>query len=169
MKKIASTADPLWYKDAIIYELHVRAFADSNNDGIGEQTGCNDLQRDAACSRFLWRRLLRLRLLRFGLAWPPWRALRSEPKLHNCALSFQPSGLRAETGVLSAFIGVNRRPISFFPNDRTGNRRALIWCNVLQRDAPNSLAPGQTLLNATQCNATAKQRNHSIGRRGRQG
>ena len=26
--------DPLWYKDAIIYELHVRAFADSNDDGI---------------------------------------------------------------------------------------------------------------------------------------
>ncbi|MFZ2024374.1 MAG: maltose alpha-D-glucosyltransferase [Terracidiphilus sp.] len=39
MKKIASTADPLWYKDAIIYELHVRAFADSNNDGIGDFPG----------------------------------------------------------------------------------------------------------------------------------
>ena len=23
-------SDPLWYKDAVIYELHVRAFADSN-------------------------------------------------------------------------------------------------------------------------------------------
>ena len=31
--------DPLWYKDAIIYELHVRAFADSNNDGIGDFPG----------------------------------------------------------------------------------------------------------------------------------
>ncbi|MGA2633270.1 MAG: maltose alpha-D-glucosyltransferase [Terracidiphilus sp.] len=39
MKKIASTTDPLWYKDAIIYELHVRAFADSNNDGIGDFPG----------------------------------------------------------------------------------------------------------------------------------
>ena len=39
MKKIASTADPLWYKDAIIYELHVRAFTDSNNDGIGDFPG----------------------------------------------------------------------------------------------------------------------------------
>ena len=39
MKKIASTSDPLWYKDAIIYELHVRAFADSNNDGIGDFPG----------------------------------------------------------------------------------------------------------------------------------
>mgnify|MGYP000010568014 CR=1 FL=1 len=24
-----------WYKDAVIYELHVRAFHDSNDDGIG--------------------------------------------------------------------------------------------------------------------------------------
>ncbi len=39
MKKVASTADPLWYRDAIIYELHVRAFADSNNDGIGDFPG----------------------------------------------------------------------------------------------------------------------------------
>jgi maltose alpha-D-glucosyltransferase/alpha-amylase len=37
--KIASATDPLWYKDAIIYELHVRAFADSNNDGIGDFPG----------------------------------------------------------------------------------------------------------------------------------
>ena len=28
--------DPLWYKDAIIYQLHVRAFRDSNGDGIGD-------------------------------------------------------------------------------------------------------------------------------------
>ena len=39
MKKIASATDPLWYKDAIIYELHVRAFSDSNNDGIGDLPG----------------------------------------------------------------------------------------------------------------------------------
>ncbi|MGA8156214.1 MAG: maltose alpha-D-glucosyltransferase [Rhodoplanes sp.] len=31
--------DPLWYKDAIIYELHVRAFCDSNGDGIGDFRG----------------------------------------------------------------------------------------------------------------------------------
>ena len=31
--------DPLWYKDAIIYELHVRAFCDSNADGIGDFLG----------------------------------------------------------------------------------------------------------------------------------
>jgi maltose alpha-D-glucosyltransferase/alpha-amylase len=39
LKKIASATDPLWYKDAVIYELHVRAFADSNNDGIGDFPG----------------------------------------------------------------------------------------------------------------------------------
>ena len=37
--KFASTTDHLWYKDAIIYELHVRAFADSNGDGIGDFPG----------------------------------------------------------------------------------------------------------------------------------
>jgi len=31
--------DPLWYKDAIIYELHVRAFCDSNADAIGDFKG----------------------------------------------------------------------------------------------------------------------------------
>jgi maltose alpha-D-glucosyltransferase/alpha-amylase len=34
-----SSADPLWYKDAVIYELHVRAFFDSNGDGIGDFPG----------------------------------------------------------------------------------------------------------------------------------
>jgi maltose alpha-D-glucosyltransferase / alpha-amylase len=31
--------DPLWYKDAIIYELHVRAFYDSDGDGTGDFPG----------------------------------------------------------------------------------------------------------------------------------
>ena len=31
--------DPLWYKDAVIYEVHVRAFFDSNGDGIGDFPG----------------------------------------------------------------------------------------------------------------------------------
>ena len=34
--------DPLWYKDAIIYELHVKAFSDSNNDGIGDFRGLTE-------------------------------------------------------------------------------------------------------------------------------
>ena len=32
-------SDPSWYKDAIIYELHVKAFFDSNQDGIGDFPG----------------------------------------------------------------------------------------------------------------------------------
>jgi maltose alpha-D-glucosyltransferase / alpha-amylase len=39
VRKLGSAADPLWYKDAIIYELHVKAFYDSNNDGIGDFQG----------------------------------------------------------------------------------------------------------------------------------
>ena len=31
--------DPLWYKDALIYELHVRAFMDSDADGSGDFRG----------------------------------------------------------------------------------------------------------------------------------
>jgi maltose alpha-D-glucosyltransferase/alpha-amylase len=31
--------DPLWYKDAVIYEVHIRSFYDSNNDGIGDLRG----------------------------------------------------------------------------------------------------------------------------------
>ena len=34
--------DPLWYKDAIIYQLHVKTFADSNNDGIGDFAGLTE-------------------------------------------------------------------------------------------------------------------------------
>ncbi|KVV44583.1 alpha-amylase [Burkholderia ubonensis] len=33
------TADPLWYKDAVIYQLHVKSFFDANNDGIGDFAG----------------------------------------------------------------------------------------------------------------------------------
>ena len=35
-------SDPLWYKDAIIYEAHVRAFNDSNGDGIGDFPGLTE-------------------------------------------------------------------------------------------------------------------------------
>jgi maltose alpha-D-glucosyltransferase/alpha-amylase len=34
-----SRRDPLWYKDAIIYEVHVRAYADSDGDGRGDFRG----------------------------------------------------------------------------------------------------------------------------------
>jgi len=36
---LMSKSDPLWYKDAIIYELHVKAFFDSNNNGLGDFPG----------------------------------------------------------------------------------------------------------------------------------
>ncbi len=38
-KQPGSSPDPLWYTDAIIYELHVRAFKDSGGDGIGDFGG----------------------------------------------------------------------------------------------------------------------------------
>jgi len=31
--------DPLWYKDAIVYQTHARAFSDSDGDGIGDFRG----------------------------------------------------------------------------------------------------------------------------------
>jgi maltose alpha-D-glucosyltransferase/alpha-amylase len=34
--------DDQWYKDAIVYQLHVKAFADSNNDGIGDFAGLTE-------------------------------------------------------------------------------------------------------------------------------
>ncbi|CAN5746579.1 maltose alpha-D-glucosyltransferase [soil metagenome] len=36
---IALVDDPLWYKDAVIYQAHVRAFFDSNGDGMGDFRG----------------------------------------------------------------------------------------------------------------------------------
>src|SRR2546422_7801044 len=42
MEAVRSMPDPAqahWYKDAIVYELHVRAFQDSNADGIGDLRG----------------------------------------------------------------------------------------------------------------------------------
>ncbi len=31
--------DPLWYKDAVIYQMHVKAFHDANGDGMGDFAG----------------------------------------------------------------------------------------------------------------------------------
>ncbi|HSJ15006.1 MAG TPA: maltose alpha-D-glucosyltransferase [Longimicrobiales bacterium] len=38
-KRRGDVRDPLWYKDAIIYEAHVRAFFDSSADGMGDFRG----------------------------------------------------------------------------------------------------------------------------------
>lgn len=34
--------DPLWYKDAIIYQLHIKSFYDGNGDGIGDFKGLTE-------------------------------------------------------------------------------------------------------------------------------
>ncbi len=39
---LALDDDPLWYKDAVIYELHVRAFRDGNADGVGDFKGLGE-------------------------------------------------------------------------------------------------------------------------------
>ena len=44
MAKITSQPqnDPLWYKDAVIYQLHIKTFYDSNGDGIGDFKGLTE-------------------------------------------------------------------------------------------------------------------------------
>ncbi|MGE5848685.1 MAG: alpha-amylase family glycosyl hydrolase, partial [Candidatus Methylomirabilota bacterium] len=34
--------DALWYKDAVFYELHVKAFQDGNDDGSGDFRGLRE-------------------------------------------------------------------------------------------------------------------------------
>jgi len=34
--------DPLWYKDAVVYEIHIRAFHDSDGDGVGDFPGLTE-------------------------------------------------------------------------------------------------------------------------------
>ncbi len=56
LPQAGSADDPLWYKDAIIYEIHLRAFYDSNADGIGDFPGLTqklDYLRDLGVS-CLW-------------------------------------------------------------------------------------------------------------------
>jgi maltose alpha-D-glucosyltransferase / alpha-amylase len=38
-KAQAAPVDPLWYKDAVIYQLHIKSFFDANNDGVGDFAG----------------------------------------------------------------------------------------------------------------------------------
>ncbi|MBV9490376.1 MAG: maltose alpha-D-glucosyltransferase [Verrucomicrobia bacterium] len=37
--EVTTPAAPLWYKEALIYQVHVKTFSDSNNDGIGDFQG----------------------------------------------------------------------------------------------------------------------------------
>jgi maltose alpha-D-glucosyltransferase/alpha-amylase len=39
---MALADDPLWYKDAVIYQVHVRGFFDQNDDGVGDFTGLTE-------------------------------------------------------------------------------------------------------------------------------
>ena len=38
-KHVPLPPNPLWYKDAVIYQLHVKSFFDSDNDGVGDFPG----------------------------------------------------------------------------------------------------------------------------------
>jgi maltose alpha-D-glucosyltransferase/alpha-amylase len=38
----SAVTDAYWYKDAVIYQLHVKAFNDSNNDGMGDFPGLTE-------------------------------------------------------------------------------------------------------------------------------
>ncbi|HEX6119061.1 MAG TPA: maltose alpha-D-glucosyltransferase [Dongiaceae bacterium] len=37
--EVTTRSNPLWFKSALVYEAHVKAFHDSNNDGIGDFEG----------------------------------------------------------------------------------------------------------------------------------
>ncbi|PWU10273.1 MAG: maltose alpha-D-glucosyltransferase [Verrucomicrobia bacterium] len=39
---MSSEKDPIWFQNAVIYELHVRSFYDSNGDGIGDFRGLRE-------------------------------------------------------------------------------------------------------------------------------
>ncbi|OGA38351.1 MAG: maltose alpha-D-glucosyltransferase [Betaproteobacteria bacterium RIFCSPLOWO2_12_FULL_62_13] len=39
VEEAPAAGDALWYKDAVIYQMHVKAFSDSNDDGIGDFRG----------------------------------------------------------------------------------------------------------------------------------
>ena len=41
-KPVVDRSDPLWYKDAVIYQTHVKSFFDSNNDGVGDFAGLTE-------------------------------------------------------------------------------------------------------------------------------
>ena len=37
--RLQAPGDPLWYEDAVIYQLHIKSFFDANNDGVGDFAG----------------------------------------------------------------------------------------------------------------------------------
>jgi maltose alpha-D-glucosyltransferase/alpha-amylase len=41
-QRLPPIGDPLWYKDAVIYQVHVKSFFDADNDGVGDFAGLLD-------------------------------------------------------------------------------------------------------------------------------
>ena len=41
-QRSTTVSDPLWYKDAIIYQTHVKSFRDENADGYGDFRGLTE-------------------------------------------------------------------------------------------------------------------------------
>lgn len=78
-KDVIDRSDRLWYKDAIVYQLHVKAFFDSNDDGIGDFAG-------------LTQKLDYLRSLGVTVLW---------------LLPFSPSPLRDDGYDISDYRGIN--------------------------------------------------------------
>jgi maltose alpha-D-glucosyltransferase/alpha-amylase len=39
LQRAGLSDDPLWYKDAVIYQLHIKSFFDADNDGVGDFAG----------------------------------------------------------------------------------------------------------------------------------
>src|SRR5690349_23138382 len=58
-----TSVDPLWYKDAVIYELHVKTFCDSDGDGMGDFRGLMGKRSEEHTSELQSRRDLVCRLL----------------------------------------------------------------------------------------------------------
>jgi alpha-glucosidase len=40
--RVESTSDSQWWRDAVVYQVYVRSFADANGDGIGDLAGVRD-------------------------------------------------------------------------------------------------------------------------------
>ena len=125
VKKLASATDPLWYKDAIIYELHVRAFADSNGDGIGDFPGLLSQARLSAGSG---------RHLPLAAAVLPFAAARR--RLRHCELLGRESVVRnAER--LQSLSGCGARA-QHAGDDRTGHQSHHRPASLVQGGAPGA-------------------------------
>ncbi len=109
LKRPGSASDPLWYKDAVIYELHVKAFADSNGDGIGDLRGLDPAARLPPGPR---------RHLPLAAPLLPFPAARR--RLRHLGLPEHPPRLRDDGG----FPGARRRRARARPadHDRAGHQ-----------------------------------------------